>query len=144
MTFFKKNLQGFTLLDDNLTLWVPWDFSMLVYRGGVLFHTPFQNNVLSQKKNHIFSSVDKFWPNSSFILRFAANSLHNFDNFGVFYSKMSKNYNFYKTWPTNMLYTWRESWNYSKFDFVAKKYNLYKKNKQKRWYFDFWPKNEAD
>ena len=32
-----------------LTLWVPGDFLMLVYRGGVLFHTPFQNDFLLQK-----------------------------------------------------------------------------------------------
>ena len=32
-----------------LTLWIPGDFSMLVYRGGVLFHTPFQNDFLLWK-----------------------------------------------------------------------------------------------
>ena len=34
------------LFKRDLTLWVPGDFSMLVYRGGVLFHTPFQNDFL--------------------------------------------------------------------------------------------------
>ena len=33
----------------HLPLWVPGDFSMLVYRGGVLFHTPFQDDILLKK-----------------------------------------------------------------------------------------------
>ena len=32
-----------------LTLWVPGYFLMLVYRGCVLFHTPFQNDILQEK-----------------------------------------------------------------------------------------------
>ena len=75
-------------------------FSMLVYWVCVLFRTPFHIDFLIQKiiVFHSYRILAWFWGMLqifSIILTILS----------IFSPKMSKNYNFYKTWLTRMLYT---------------------------------------
>ena len=62
-------------------------------------------------------------------------------NFGVFGIKMTEKAIFYKNWATCKLFTSKESWNHLEIDFLAKKYDLFKKKIKNEDFLIFWPKN---